>query len=54
MLEPNEWVVIDLNLSISGSSHEIGILRAIFGSDTNKAEETCSDTSYLVAFDLHD
>ncbi len=44
----------ELNFSISGSSHEIGILRAIFGSDTNKTEETCSNTSYLVAFDLRD
>ena len=41
-------------MSISGYSHEFGILRAIFGSDTNKAEETCSNTSHLVAFNLRD
>jgi len=41
-------------LNINGSSHKIGILRAIFGPDANQAEKTCSNTSYLLAFDLRD
>ena len=45
---------MDLNLSISGYSHDFGILRAIFGSDNNKAEYTCSNASHLVSFDLRD